>query len=48
VFGPDGSVVAVTTWAEGHGKSRCGARTQGVLVDPQRAWIDATLEGWRR
>jgi hypothetical protein len=47
VFGPDGSVVAVTTWAEGAGKSRCGARTQGVLVGPQRAWIDSTLEGWR-
>jgi hypothetical protein len=47
IFGGDGSVVAVMTWAEGKGKSRCGARTQGVLVGPQRGWIDATLAGWR-
>ncbi|WP_298957748.1 trypsin-like serine protease [uncultured Methylobacterium sp.] len=40
----DGRVVAVTTWASGRGG--CGGTTQGVLVGPQRAWIDRTLAGW--
>ena len=46
IFAPDGGLGAVTVWAEGTGKSRCGALTQGVLVAPQRAWIDKTLAGW--
>ena len=41
-----GGVVAVTVWAEGAGKARCGALTQGLLVAPQRAWIDGVLAGW--
>jgi hypothetical protein len=42
------AVVAVTTWASG-GKGRdCGGFTQGVLVGPQREWIDRTLKGWGR
>lgn len=48
VFDASGTLVAVTTWAEGSGKSRCGARTQGVLVGPQRGWIDATTRNWAR
>jgi Trypsin len=43
-----GSIAAVTTWSEGKAKARCGALTQGVLVAPQRAWIDRTLKGWGR
>ena len=46
IFAPDGSVGAITVWAEGAGKARCGALTQGVLVGPQRAWIEKTLAGW--
>jgi hypothetical protein len=41
-----GGVVAVTVWAEGVGKARCGALTQGLLVAPQRSWIDGVLAGW--
>ncbi|MFO1149284.1 MAG: trypsin-like serine protease [Alsobacter sp.] len=47
IFGPDGRVVAVTAFAEGAGASRCGALTQGVLVGPQRDWIDRVVAGWR-
>ncbi len=40
----------MTTWASGSGrgsdKSACGGVSQGVLVGPQRAWIDRTLAGW--
>lgn len=43
-----GGVVAVTSWSTGPGKSRCGLLTQGVLIGPQRPWIDATLAGWGR
>lgn len=35
-------VVAVSAWSGGG----CGSLTQGVLVGPQRAWIDETLAGW--
>jgi hypothetical protein len=41
-------VFAVTTWATGPGRRSCGALTQGVLLGPQRAWIDGTLAGWGR
>lgn len=46
VFAADG-VLAVTVWAEGPGKAACGALTQGLLVAPQRAWIDGVLAKWR-
>ncbi|HEX2552072.1 MAG TPA: trypsin-like serine protease [Microvirga sp.] len=43
----DGAAVfAVTTWATGPKGRRCGALTQGILLGPQRAWIDRTLAGW--
>ncbi|MER2266530.1 S1 family peptidase [Methylobacterium oxalidis] len=41
----DGAVVAVTAWVGG---GPCGAISQGVLVGPQRAWLDRTLGGWGR
>ncbi|NEU14060.1 S1 family peptidase [Methylobacterium sp. BTF04] len=36
-------VVAVSAWVGG---GACGSLTQGVLLGPQRAWIDRTLGGW--
>lgn len=45
---PAGLVVAVSGWASGRGGRGCGEITQGVLVGPQRSWIDATLAGWSR
>jgi hypothetical protein len=42
------AVVAITTWAKGSGRASCGGITQGILVGPQRAWIDQTLKGWNR
>lgn len=44
----DGAVVAITSWAKGPGRAACGSMTQGVLVGPQRVWIDGTLGGWNR
>jgi hypothetical protein len=41
-------VFAVTTWASGAKGRICGEYSQGVLLGPQRAWIDATLAGWGR
>jgi hypothetical protein len=43
IFDPAGTLAAITAWSEGNGSRRCGALTQGVLVAPQRAWIDRTL-----
>ena len=37
-----GAVVAVAAWV----KDACGGLTQGVLLGPQRDWIDRTLAGW--
>lgn len=42
----DGGVIAVSTWAKGSGKEACGLYTQGVLVAPQRGFIDGTLSRW--
>ncbi|MFC0219233.1 trypsin-like serine protease [Pseudochelatococcus lubricantis] len=44
----DGAVIAVSTWAKGAGNSQCGLYTQGVLVAPQRGFIDGTLNRWGR
>ena len=43
-----GAVVAISAWADGDPKHFCGDLTQGVLVAPQRAWIDSVLRGWRQ
>jgi Trypsin len=42
------AVLAVATWARGGGKRDCGQYSQGVLLGPQRLWIDGTLAGWGR
>jgi secreted trypsin-like serine protease len=41
-----GALIAVIAFAEGAGGARCGKLTQGVLVAPQRSFIDATLAKW--
>lgn len=46
VFG--GAVVAITSWAAPSRNGRCGGTTQGVLLGPQREWIDAALRNWKR
>jgi hypothetical protein len=43
-----GSVVAVVSWATGPRGRGCGAITQGILLGPERDWIDRTLAEWRR
>lgn len=42
----DGGVVAVTSWSTGASGRRCGLLSQGVLLAPQRGWIDRTLAQW--
>lgn len=42
----DGAVVAVSSWSTGPKGKNCGLLSQGVLVAPQRGWIDRTLSGW--
>ena len=45
---PTGAVAALTSWAAGDAKGGCGTMSQGILVGPQRGWIDRTLAGWGR
>jgi len=40
------SVFAITAWAVGSSQSPCGKTTQGILLGPQRQWIDKTLQSW--
>jgi hypothetical protein len=42
----DGGIVAVASWSTGPSGKSCGLLSQGVLVAPQRAWIDRTLSNW--
>jgi hypothetical protein len=42
------SIGAITTWAKGAGRTGCGSVTQGILLGPQREWIDRTLRQWGR
>jgi hypothetical protein len=42
------AVVAVTAWAGGERGRACGGLTQGILVGPQRDWIDRITSDWRR
>jgi S1-C subfamily serine protease len=42
------AVFAIATWATGPKGRSCGAYSQGVLLGPQRAWIDGMLQGWGR
>ncbi|MCJ2033272.1 trypsin-like serine protease [Methylobacterium sp. J-068] len=37
------SALAVSAWVAG---KACGGLSQGILLGPQRAWIDRTLSGW--
>ncbi|SDF42323.1 S1 family peptidase [Bosea robiniae] len=42
----EGGIVAVTSWSTGPAGRQCGLLSQGVLVAPQRGWIDKTLSKW--
>jgi hypothetical protein len=42
------AVFAIATWVGDRRSGACGAFSQGVLLGPQRAWIDKTLAGWGR
>lgn len=37
-----GGTLALAAWVKG----ACGGLTQGILLGPQRDWIDRTLSGW--
>jgi V8-like Glu-specific endopeptidase len=40
----DKKLVAITTWTTGPKGSDCGELTQGVLIAPQRDWIEKTIK----
>jgi len=42
------AVFATTTWVGDRKSGACGKFSQGVLLGPQRGWIDRTLAGWGR
>jgi len=43
-----GAVAAITSWSSPARGMSCGGLTQGILVGPQREWIDRILKGWNR
>jgi len=44
----DGTVAAITSWSSPSQGRGCGGATQGILLGPQRSWIDRTLKAWNR
>ena len=40
------AVVAISSWSTGPAGRECGLLSQGVLVAPQRGWIDTILGQW--
>lgn len=42
----DDAVAAVMVWSAGLGRADCGALTQAVWLDPERAWIETILLRW--
>ncbi|WP_262027643.1 S1 family peptidase [Microvirga sp. Mcv34] len=42
------SVAAITSWSSPAKGRGCGGVTQGILLGPQREWIDRILRGWNR
>jgi secreted trypsin-like serine protease len=42
------AVAAITSWSSPAKGRSCGGLTQGILVGPQREWIDRILKGWDR
>lgn len=42
------AVAAITSWSSPARGQACGGITQGILLGPQREWIDRTLKGWNR
>jgi len=42
------AVVAVTSWSSPAKGQGCGGTTQGILLGPQKSWIDRILAGWNR
>ena len=44
ILAAGGTVAAITSWSTGAGRRTCGALTQGILLGPQREWIDRVLQ----
>ena len=42
------AIAAITSWSSPAKNRSCGGLTQGILVGPQRDWIDRILKGWNR
>ena len=45
-FGVDAALFAIGAWSKGINGAKCGDVSQGVLLWPQREWIDYTLSKW--
>ncbi len=44
--GSDDTVAALTSWASGDGRNRCGTLTQALWLAPHKAWIEGVIAGW--
>ncbi|HZH12465.1 MAG TPA: S1 family peptidase [Microvirga sp.] len=42
------AVAAITSWSSPARGRSCGGATQGILLGPQKEWIDRTLKAWNR
>ena len=44
----DQGVTAITSWSSPAKGRSCGGMTQGILVGPQRDWIEGVVRSWGR
>ncbi len=42
------AIAAITSWSSPSRGKSCGGATQGILLGPQKEWIDRTLKSWNR
>ena len=42
------AIAAITSWSSPSRGRSCGGATQGILLGPQKEWIDRTLKAWNR
>ncbi|MBL8590886.1 MAG: S1 family peptidase [Methylobacteriaceae bacterium] len=43
-----GAIVAIAAWSAGQGRRGCGGVTQGILIAPQRDWIERVVDALSR
>ena len=47
IMNDQGQLIGIISWAEGAGRLQCGALTQGILLGPQKKFIQRFMDQWQ-